>query len=84
MNADPLDVPFDLPMIQAMTVTAAAELAQRWLAKLPDAHTHMAAGAGIELLVRLKPAAALQPLLVDSDGGRLILAERKFSAATEH
>lgn len=58
--------------LQAMTLTAAAELASRWIAEQSDQgaalRTHIASGAGIELLVQLAPSPAVGLRLVDSDG----------------
>lgn len=58
--------------LQAMTLTAAVELANRWIEEQSDKgaalRTHIASGAGVELLVQLLPSAALGLRLVDSDG----------------
>lgn len=79
-----LESPLSLAEVQAMTLTAAVELAQRWLFRLPKAQPHLDAGAGVELLVQLKPVAGLQLLLVDSNGDRRVLADCIFDRASEH
>lgn len=67
--------------LQALVLTASAELANRWIAEQPDKGTvlctHIASGAGIELLVQLLPSAALGLRLVDSDGS--YVAVRTFA-----
>lgn len=64
--------------LQAMTLTAAIELANRWISEKSDQgaalRTHIASGAGIEMLVQLAPSPALGLRLVDSDGSYLAIA----------
>lgn len=68
--------------LQAMVLTAAAELAARWCADRPDngavIRSHLDAGAGLELLVQIMPIPAIGLRLVDSDGSYVAL--RTFTA----
>lgn len=70
--------------LQAMVLTAAAELAARWMAERPghgaDLAPHLQAGAGVELLVQLAPSAALGLRLVDSDGSYVALRSFEVDA----
>lgn len=63
--------------LQAMTLTAATELAARWLSERDnhgaDVRPHLLAGAGVEVLVQLAPAPAIGLRLVDSDGSYVAL-----------
>lgn len=63
--------------LQAMVLTASAELASRWMAERPDQgqglRPHLLAGAGVELLVQLAPSPAVGLRLVDSDGSYVAL-----------
>jgi hypothetical protein len=67
--------------LAAMTLTAAAELAHKWIPNVPGAQDHIAAGAGLVLEVTLSPAIALQLMLVDSDGKRYPLARRDIKGS---
>ncbi len=63
--------------LQAMTLTAATELASRWLSERDDRgdgiRPHLLAGAGVEVLVQLAPTPAIGLRLVDSDGSYVAL-----------
>ena len=63
--------------LQAMTLTAATELASRWMAERSDQgealKAHLISGAGIEVLVQLAPTPAIGLRLVDSDGSYVAL-----------
>lgn len=63
--------------LQAMTLIASTELALRWVnergADAIDIREHLLAGAGLEVLVQLQPAAAVGLRLVDSDGSYVAL-----------
>lgn len=63
--------------LQAMVLTASAELAARWLSERDnqgaDVRPHLLAGAGVELLVQLAPTPAIGLRLVDSDGSYVAL-----------
>lgn len=69
---------FTTAHLQAMVLTASAELASRWITEQPDhgvaIRPHMESGAGIELLVQLAPTVALGLRLVDSDGSYVAIA----------
>jgi hypothetical protein len=63
--------------LQAMVLTASAELAARWLFERDnhgaDVRPHLLAGAGVEVLVQLAPTPAIGLRLVDSDGSFVAL-----------
>jgi hypothetical protein len=66
--------------LRAMLLTGATELALRWVHDHENADAvrgHLAAGAGLELLVQLMPEPAMGLRLVDSDGSYVALASFK-------
>ena len=72
------------PEFEMMLMTAATEVMARWLNAQPDGgtstRTHLASGAGLELLVQFCPARALGLRLVDSDGSYVALETRVFTS----
>jgi len=73
-----------LPEVKGMTLLAGTELANRWIPSVPGAAEHIAAGAGLELVMTLRPAPGLSLVLVDSDGTRYPLAWQDYKAETKH
>jgi hypothetical protein len=63
-------------VLRTMTITAAAELARRWLPSVPGVPDHIAAGAETVMEVKLSPSIGVSLILVDSDGTRYPLAWR--------
>lgn len=62
----------DLPMAQAMTITAATALARAWLASQPAASDYQSAGWGVAVEMKLSPAPVMLTIsFIDpSDGVR--------------
>ena len=67
---------------EAMAITSATEVMARWLDAMPDggamARTHLAAGAGLEMLIQFSPVPAMGLRLVDSDGSYVALHSKTF------
>jgi hypothetical protein len=84
-NEQLLNQPLTTEHMQAMLLTLAAELAGKCLDGIPEAHPHVIAGAGIELVITLRPSPAWSLRLIDSDQSRRLLASRDYSAeSTKH
>lgn len=68
--------------LTSILMVGAVELANRWLDGMPDkgavARTHLAAGAGLEILFQIMPTPALGLRLVDSDGSYVALQSKTF------
>lgn len=69
---------------ETLVMTSSAEVMARWLDAMPDggvvARTHLAAGAGLEMLIQLAPVPAMGLRLVDSDGSYVALHSKTFPA----
>jgi hypothetical protein len=67
---------------ETMAMTSATEVMARWLDAMPDggaaARTHLASGAGLEMLIQFAPAPAMGLRLVDSDGSYVALHTKTF------
>ena len=67
---------------ETLALTSATEVMARWLDGLPDGgasvRTHLAAGAGLEMLVQFAPFPALGLRLIDSDGSYVALHHKTF------
>jgi hypothetical protein len=67
---------------EALAITSATEVMARWLDAMPDggavARTHLAAGAGLEMLIQFSPFPAMGLRLVDSDGSYVALHSKTF------
>lgn len=68
--------------LKSIVVVGSVELANRWLDGLDDGgklmRTHIASGAGVELLVQIAPSPALGLRLVDSDGSYIAIHANVF------
>lgn len=73
----------DLPTAQAMTITAATELARLWLASQPAALAYLKTDWGLAVEVKLSPApACLMVSFIDpADGMRYPHARLELPAA---
>ncbi|WP_367846802.1 hypothetical protein [Rhodoferax sp. WC2427] len=67
---------------EMMVMTSATEVMARWLDAMQDggavARTHLAAGAGLEMLIQFTPSPAIGLRLVDSDGSYVALHSKVF------
>ena len=71
--------PFDelsVDEIRAMVITAATNLARRWIPSVPGAQAHIDADAETAVEVKLSPSIGVSLILIDSDGTRYPLAWR--------
>jgi hypothetical protein len=83
-NEKLLNEPLSLREVQAMTITAATELAQRWLTVLPDARDAIAAGCGVTLVITLRPVPGLSLVLIGPGGERREVAWKNYDTVTKH
>lgn len=75
---------FDTSELEAALVGAAADLAERWLAMIPQAEEVLQAGDQLVLEVSLAPKQSVALFLVSGEGTRSLLASRHYPAATLH
>jgi hypothetical protein len=73
-----LNAPLKTADLQAMVLTASASLAEIWMSGTPELQPHVQYGATIELTATLAPMLALRLEMVDSNGARMLLAEKKL------
>ena len=72
------------PEIQVAVLTAAAGLAERWLATISDVDELMADGDRVVLEITLRPTQRLCLVLVDGNGRRVPLVARAYERTTVH
>ena len=72
------------PEIQVAVLTAAAGLAERWLATINGVDDLMEEGNRVVLEVTLRPTQRLCLVLVDANGRRMPLVSRAYERATMH
>lgn len=70
--------------LEVAAMVASTEVMARWLDAMPDggasARIHLAAGAGLEMLIQFAPVPAMGLRLVDSDGSYVALHSKTFPA----
>lgn len=80
LNQDSLST----PEMQVAVLTAAAGLAERWLATINGVDELMADGSRVVLEVTLRPTQRLCLVLVDGNGRRMPLVARAYERSTMH
>ncbi|MES2842466.1 MAG: hypothetical protein V4794_19480 [Pseudomonadota bacterium] len=73
------NAPLTTDDLQAMVLTSAATLAERWMAGCPELQPHIQYGATIEMGVTLAPLLELRLELIDSNGTRMLIAQKKLT-----
>jgi hypothetical protein len=82
--ADQMPESLSTPEIQVAVLTAAADLAERWLATVSDVDELMSSGDRVVLEITLRPTQRLCLVLVDNEGRRRPLVSRAYQAPTVH
>lgn len=70
--------------LQTVAFISTAELAARWISHMPDVQPHINAGAGIEVVMTMRPTTVIKLFLANSDDTRILIGSNDFKLVTKH